>query len=252
MKNLDLLIPQPMRELDQWRWATVTATAPLRIRLDGETDPLDITPDNTFGPVAVGDRVWTQQTGRRILVTGKANGLTLPDAGSSEPVGAIKIYAGDVAPENYLMCWGQTFDANTYPELASVVGDKFGAHSGSLYYLPNMSGRTPVGYDAFQGEFNAVGRAGGAKTHTITTAEMPWHNHGGATHGMSTGGRTPGGSQTTTSTANPRVIPRGGGTTSDVSWTGLDHTHGINAEGGNAPHNNLQPYITMNFIICAR
>jgi hypothetical protein len=75
MKNLELLIPQAKTEpTDKWRWATVTAVSPLRIRLDGEAEPLDITPDTLAGPLSVGDRVWTQTSGRRILVAGVSGG----------------------------------------------------------------------------------------------------------------------------------------------------------------------------------
>jgi hypothetical protein len=79
MKNLELLIPQAKTEpTDQWRWATVTVSAPLRIRLDGETEALDITPDSLVGPLAVGSRVWTQTSGRRIIVAGVAGGAGAP------------------------------------------------------------------------------------------------------------------------------------------------------------------------------
>lgn len=54
-----------------FRWGTVTAVGPLRVRLDGEVDPLDMTPDS-LAVVAVGDRVWCQIADRRLVVLGKA------------------------------------------------------------------------------------------------------------------------------------------------------------------------------------
>jgi hypothetical protein len=75
MKNLDLLIPRaPEPKSDWWSWATVTQASPLRIRLDGETDALDITPDTLTAGLAVSDRVWVQVSGRRAIVLGRSGG----------------------------------------------------------------------------------------------------------------------------------------------------------------------------------
>ena len=78
MKNLDLLIPQKHVEKDAYLWATVTATSPLRIRLDGETEPLDFTPDALIRETTVGARVWCQMHGRRLIVIGSAGGPPAP------------------------------------------------------------------------------------------------------------------------------------------------------------------------------
>lgn len=65
--------PQP--PASSWKWGTVTATAPLRVRLDGDDDALDITPD-ALAVVGVGDRVWCQLHGatakKRLIILGKA------------------------------------------------------------------------------------------------------------------------------------------------------------------------------------
>lgn len=246
MNNLDLLIPQAQREAtDTWRWATVTATGPLRIRLDGETDALDITPDNTIGPLAVGDRVWTQTSGRRILVTGRAGGIPVPSATPGEPVGTIKMYAGDTAPDGYLMCSGGTFSSVTYPLLAAIVGDKFGAHSGTTYYLPQMGGRTPVGLDATQAEFNGIGKTGGSKTHKLTWQELPNHSHSLPGHVFNWG--TNGTVSVTGTTAIAGSGPGNRLYTFQNDWLNTN-----SSGGGEQPHNIIQPYITMNYIICAR
>lgn len=71
-EDLDVLLPGPAPSRDSWRWATVTQVSPLRIRLDGEATPLDITPD-TLVAVTLADRVWCQLVDRRAVVHGIAN-----------------------------------------------------------------------------------------------------------------------------------------------------------------------------------
>ena len=55
-------------------WATVTATGPLRMRRDGDADPLPITPDALVSGLVVGARVWCQRSGRAVVILGRNNG----------------------------------------------------------------------------------------------------------------------------------------------------------------------------------
>lgn len=71
--------PQSAPEVDpalSFKWATVTTVTPLRIRLDGDTDPLPVTPDSLVKPanLAVGVRVWVQSYRKRVYVLGAAGG----------------------------------------------------------------------------------------------------------------------------------------------------------------------------------
>ena len=59
---------------DSFWWATVTATGPLRIRRDGDADPLPITPDALVSGLVVGARVWCQRSGRAVIILGRNNG----------------------------------------------------------------------------------------------------------------------------------------------------------------------------------
>jgi microcystin-dependent protein len=158
--------------------------------------------------------------------------------------------------------------------LFAVIGTTYGAGDESTTFaLPNMKGRVPVGYDSAQTEFDALGEAGGAKTHTLTSAEMPSHTHTQDSHGHSASS----GNDSPDHTHNP---PSGDFvfTGSGAAWmstsgafgpfnsgkptTGASarHTHSItvnnstatnqNTGGGNA-HNILQPYIVLNYIIKA-
>ena len=86
MKNLDLLIPKTHVETDSFMWGTVTQASPVRIRLDGEDTELEIAPDCLVDPesLTVGQRVWCQLSGRRLLILGKT-GKGIPDSGWITP-----------------------------------------------------------------------------------------------------------------------------------------------------------------------
>lgn len=61
-------------EPNAFQWATVTATGPLRVMIDGQAAELPFTPDTLVGGLAVDDRVWTQTYGRRLIILGRAAG----------------------------------------------------------------------------------------------------------------------------------------------------------------------------------
>ena len=147
--------------------------------------------------------------------------------------------------------------------------------------LPNLKGRVPVGQDAAQGEFNTIGEAGGAKEHTLTVTEMPVHTHTQNTHthlastdaagahrhnsptftrrssydGNGDGLAADNGSGAfaqgyTTGRYNvPDQIPSDGAHTHPVTVTAATATN--QNTGGGGAHNNLQPYLVLNYIIRA-
>jgi len=94
------------------------------------------------------------------------------------PTGAINAYAGSIAPSGWLLCDGAAVSRATYADLFALIGTTYGAGDGtSTFNVPNLKGRVAVGRDATQTEFDVLGETGGAKTHTLTTGEMPSHSH---------------------------------------------------------------------------
>lgn len=152
---------------------------------------------------------------------------------TNTPVGVITAYAGDTAPNGWLLCDGSAVSRTTYANLFSVLGTKCGAGDGSTTFnLPNIKGRSLVGVDPDDTDFNVVGKTGGEKTHTLTVDEIPSHNHAiNYVYPFNAGGY--GTYLPATNQSNP---------------TGQSPTD-IKSTGGGQAHNNLSPYAAVNYII---
>ena len=195
---------------------------------------------------------------------------------SPVPVGGVYQFGGSTAPTGYLLCEGQSVSTTTFANLFAVIGYTYGG-SGANFTIPNLKGRIPVGIDTAQTEFNVLGEVGGAKTHTLTEAQMPVHSHTTPSHSHTFSGTvTDGGSHShgINDSYNQGVGVSGAdaiftGRATQTGWGDSrymyaegDHAHSYsgttsgsapttNATGGGAAHNNLQPYIALNYIIKA-
>ena len=156
-------------------------------------------------------------------------------SGDTLPIGAIIEWNSDIIPENWLLCNGQAVNREEYSELFEILGVAYGKGDGSTTFnLPNYKGRVAAGKDENDIDFNTLGKTGGEKKHTLTTSEMPSHSHNFADSG--------------------RVLYWDAGLPDmgDLqSGTGVQYTWSSNTKetGSSQPHNNLQPYIVMNYII---
>lgn len=167
---------------------------------------------------------WENQTGG-----GSATGDTLP-------VGSIMPYPKATAPENWLTCDGSAISRTDYSELFNAIGTTFGEGDGSTTFnLPNIKGRTIVGLDAEDTDFNAIGKTLGEKTHALTVAEMPKHNH-----------KIPIDSFVN---SDSQVDVKSGG---HVSYKAQGTNYETTTAGGSQPHNNIQPSFVIPYIIKAK
>lgn len=104
------------------------------------------------------------------------------------PVGTIMPYVGATAPTGWLLCDGASYSSTSYPKLSALCGTKFGTASEGLFKVPDLKGRSITGLDSAQSEFDTIGKAGGAKTATITINNMPTHNHAASLSGLTVSG----------------------------------------------------------------
>lgn len=171
------------------------------------------------------------------------------------PTGTILEYAGSTAPTGFLFADGTAVSRTTYATLFSVIGTTFGVGDGSTTFnLPNHEDRMGMG----AGNLYARGAKGGAATHTLTTSEMPSHTHtqNSHTHTQNSHSHTvygqndAGNGPTIYGLASLSAVSSDSNkTTTSTTATNQSTTATNQSTGGGNAHNNLPPYIAMNFII---
>jgi microcystin-dependent protein len=166
------------------------------------------------------------------------HGWTLIGDGVGTPAGVLQVYAGISLPAGWLWCDGASLVRASYPVLFAAFGTTYGAADGTHFNLPDLRGKVPVGQQAASSEFVTLGQTGGEKSHVLSAGEMPSHNHSwsGVNHAAVRSG----------SAGNyPFSIQEDEAN----NWTGTQSLMGLT--GGGGAHNNLQPYLTINYIVKA-
>jgi len=156
-------------------------------------------------------------------------------------VAEIRIFAGNFAPKGWALCNGQLMPINQNTALFSLLGTQYGGNGTSNFALPNLQGSSPMHTGATPGPgltARTVGETGGEATVTLLQSQVPPHTHSlQATTTATTG------APTNNSLAGGASIYHAA--TSPVAMSALDPT----PVGGGQPHENRQPYLTLNFII---
>lgn len=165
-------------------------------------------------------------------------------------VGEIRAVGFSYVPQGWLPCYGQLLDIRTYAPLYALLGTIYGGDGVTNFALPNLQGVFPLGQGQGPGlAFRPLGSQGGQPTVTLTTDEIPSHNH--LLTAVPLG---------TTSTPAGNVfggLPHGG---RDAQIKGYASTLGAGAvnlnpavlanAGSSQSHNNMPPFLALNFIIC--
>lgn len=162
----------------------------------------------------------------------------------SEPfVAEIRIFAGNFAPRGWAFCNGQLLPVSQNTALFSLIGTTYGGDGRSTTALPNLEGRAPMHPGRGPGlTSRRLGERGGTETVTLTEAQMPDHTHSimatnnpgnlGIPSTVRALARTQPGFAWQTSAPNVDMAPQA-----------------LPSSGGSLSHNNMQPYLTINFII---
>lgn len=160
----------------------------------------------------------------------------------SDPyIGEIRMFGGSFPPSGWAFCHGQLMPISENDALFTLIGTTYGGDGQETFGLPNLQGRLPMHMGTALGQTMQLGEMGGVESVTLTTNQMPAHTHpviASAAPGFANRptGMSPG--------TSPNVDLYGDQpTTNDLS------PNSVIPAGGSQPHDNMQPFLAISYII---
>lgn len=157
-------------------------------------------------------------------------------------IGEIKMFAGNFAPEGWAFCMGQLLPISENDALFALIGTTYGGDGQNTFALPNLCGRVPVHMGQGPGisQYYQMGEMLGVEQVALTANQLASHQHSLAVTTAQASSNDPAG----------RMLAAAGaevygplGNTVDMS------SQGVGTGGGSQPHENMQPYLCINYII---
>ncbi len=154
------------------------------------------------------------------------------------------MFAGSFAPAGWMTCDGQLLPISEYDTLFNLIGTTYGGDGMNTFGLPNLKGRVPVhmGTNPSTGTTYTLGELAGASSVTLTSNQMPVHNHPVVADN----------NNPTTNQTVPTNMYYGNPSPTNIYSPGTSGLHTfmtLPAQGGSQPHENLQPYLAITYII---
>ncbi|MBR0783845.1 phage tail protein [Bradyrhizobium iriomotense] len=160
-------------------------------------------------------------------------------------VAEIRIFAGTFAPTGWALCNGQLMPISQNTALFSLLGTTYGGDGKSTFALPNLQGSSAIGQGQGPGLSDRIlGEVSGVQSVTLLTSEMPFHNH------LGQGSTEVGTLKQPAPTEFLAKSKAGTNYQSNVSTNLVQMNQGtLTFTGGNQPHNNMSPFLTLTYII---
>ena len=147
----------------------------------------------------------------------------------------IKLVSFNYPPKGWAFCDGQLMPINQNQALFALLGTTFGGNGQTTFALPDLQGRIPI----HAGNGHTLGERGGEQAHTLNLAEMPQHLHTLVGTPSAANSAVP--TNNYLAAANNQYAPA-------ANLTSMGPTS-VSSIGGSQPHTNMQPYLTLTFII---
>lgn len=158
---------------------------------------------------------------------------------SAPYVGEIRMFAGNFAPAGWMLCEGQLLPISENEVLFNLIGTTYGGDGQSTFALPNLASRIPM---HFSNNY-VIGESFGNEEVTLTTQQIPVHNHAVLANAGSSSTSSPVGAVLGRNAATDQYT-----TDDSVGFNNLS-PNVIGLVGGSQPHNNMMPFLCINFII---
>jgi microcystin-dependent protein len=158
----------------------------------------------------------------------------------AEPfLGEIRIFGFDFPPKGWAYCDGAFLPINQNQALFSLLGVTFGGNGQTTFQLPDFRGRVPI----HAGDGFTLGNSGGAEAHTLSIAELPMHTHFVSAQNVTATTPDP---TNALLAASSSAVGSVYGTATQLVAMG---SSAVTNTGGSQPHQNMQPYLALNFCI---
>ncbi|RIX50714.1 phage tail protein [Paenibacillus nanensis] len=164
-------------------------------------------------------------------------------------IGEIRIFAGNFAPKGWALCNGQLMSIAQNTALFSILGVQYGGDGKTTFALPNLMGSATMNQGSGAGLTpRSMGQKVGSSAVTLLTNQIPSHTHIPQAVDASGTANTPG--QNVWAQNPPLDDFSPPQNLYDPAVNVQMSPVALNVAGGSQPHNNMQPYIAQNFIIC--
>jgi microcystin-dependent protein len=155
----------------------------------------------------------------------------------SQPyVGEVRLVGFNFAPAGWNFCDGSTLPISQFDTLFTLIGTTYGGNGQTTFNVPDLRGRTPI----HQGNGSLISQTGGVETVTLNINQLPAHTHAllATTNNV-----------TTNAPGNNNTVGANVKTYASESPSNAMNAAMIGSVGGSQPHDNLQPYLALNWII---
>ena len=168
---------------------------------------------------------------------------------SSPYVGEIRIFAGNFAPEGWAFCNGALQSIAQNETLFNLIGTTYGGDGQTTFALPNLNGAVPIHQGNNGSSTYVVGQAGGVTSVTVTTQQIPIHAHAVTGDGNPATPPDPSGAYLGGSAPYSIYTVPGSPDNPDAPVSRTMNPSMLAHAGGGQPHDNMQPYLALTFII---